>query len=99
MSAPNGANSALSDAAIVRHVLAGDVEAFALLVARYHARALTLATGLIGDSDDAEDAVQEAFVRAYRHLGSYRERDRFGSWVHSAGHAHARPARGASAHR
>lgn len=81
MSIPEGASVALSDAAIVRRVLAGDVEAFALLVDRYHARALKLATGLIGDADDADDAVQEAFVRAYRHLGSYRERDRFGAWV------------------
>ncbi len=81
MSVPVGAFSALSDAAIVRRVLAGDVEAFALLVDRNHARALQLATGLMGDADDAEDAVQEAFVRAYRHLGSYRERDRFGAWL------------------
>ena len=69
------------DSAIVRRILAGETEAFASLVDRYHARALKLATGLLGDSDDAEDAVQEAFVRAYRALGSYRERDRFGAWL------------------
>lgn len=69
------------DSTIVRQVLGGDSEAFALLVDRHHARCLKVATGLLGDSDDAEDAVQEAFVRAYRHLGSYREQDRFGAWV------------------
>lgn len=69
------------DSEIVRRVLAGDVEAFALLVERYHARCLKTATGLLGDSDDAEDAVQEAFVRAYRHLAGYRERDRFSAWM------------------
>lgn len=70
-----------SDAQIVRIVLAGDAEAFAQLVDRYHARCLRVATHLLGDSDDAEDAVQDAFVRAYRHLGGYRECDRFGAWL------------------
>ena len=70
-----------SDALIVRRVLAGDTEAFALLLDRYHERALRVATHLLADGDDAEDAVQEAFVRAYRHLGSYHERDRFGAWL------------------
>ncbi len=69
------------DAAIVRRVLAGDAEAFSLLVDRHHARCLRVATHLMGDSDDAEDVVQDSFVRAYRHLGSYRERDKFGAWV------------------
>lgn len=69
------------DSAVVQRVLAGDVEAFALLVARHHPRCLKVATGLLGDPDDAEDAVQEAFVRAYRHLGSYRETERFGGWM------------------
>ncbi len=71
----------VTDAQIVRRVLMGEIEAFALLVDRHHARSLRVATHLLGDGDDAEDAVQEAFVRAYRHLGSYRERDRFGSWL------------------
>jgi len=71
----------LPDSQIVRQVLAGDAEAFARLVDRHHARCLRAATHLLGDADDAEDAVQDAFVRAYRHLGSYREQDRFGAWL------------------
>ena len=70
-----------TDAHIVRLVLAGDVEAFALLVDRYHGQCLRVATHLLGDGDEADDAVQEAFVRAYRHLGGYRERQRFGAWL------------------
>lgn len=73
--------SAVSDAALVRQVLAGRPEAFALLVDRHHARCLRIATHLLADSDDAEDVVQDAFVRAYRHLGNYRERDKFGAWL------------------
>lgn len=70
-----------SDAAVVRRVLGGDVEAFGLIVDRYHPRALKVATAVLGDSDDAEDAVQEAFVRAFRALASYAERERFGAWL------------------
>jgi RNA polymerase sigma-70 factor (ECF subfamily) len=70
-----------ADSLIVRRVLAGETDAFARLVDRHHARCLRVATHLLDDADDAEDAVQDAFVRAYRHLGSYREQDRFGAWL------------------
>jgi RNA polymerase sigma-70 factor (ECF subfamily) len=70
-----------SDAAVVACVLQGDREAFALLVERHHARCLRVASQLLGSSDDADDVVQDAFIRAFRHLGSYREQDKFGSWV------------------
>jgi len=71
----------LGDAALVRRVLAGDAEAFGDLVARHHERCLRLAVHLVGDQADAEDAVQEALLRAYRHLGRYQEQDRFGAWL------------------
>ncbi len=71
----------LPDSQLVRQALTGDAEAFALLVDRHHARCLRAATHLLGDADEAEDAVQDAFVRAYRHLASYREQDRFGAWL------------------
>ncbi|GAB1343212.1 RNA polymerase sigma factor [Gemmatimonas sp.] len=70
-----------SDSDLVRQVLAGNPEAFALLVDRHHARCLRVATHLLACSDDAEDVVQDAFVRAYRHLGSYHDRDKFGAWL------------------
>lgn len=70
-----------SDAALVHQVLAGHTDAFAKLVDRYHASCLRVATNLLGNADDAEDVVQDSFVRAYRHLGSYQERDRFGAWL------------------
>ncbi len=71
----------LLDSQLVRQVLAGETDAFAVLVDRHHARCLRAATHLLGDADEAEDAVQDSFVRAYRHLGSYREQDRFGAWL------------------
>lgn len=71
----------LTDSQVVRRVVSGDQEAFALLVDRHHARCLRVATHLLADADEADDAVQDAFVRAYRHLGGYREQDKFGAWL------------------
>ena len=68
-------------ARLCRSGLAGIRKAVAIIVDRHHGRCLRVATHLLGDPDDAEDVVQDAFVRAYRHLGSYRERDRFGAWL------------------
>ena len=70
-----------TDSQVVRRVVTGDREAFALLVDRYHARCLRVATHLLADADAADDAVQESFVRAYRHLGGYREQEKFGAWL------------------
>ena len=71
----------LSDALIVQRVLGGDTEAFRALVDRYHDDALRFATHLLGDHGEAEDAVQDTFLRAFRYLGSYREQDRFRGWL------------------
>ncbi len=69
------------DAVLVQRVLGGQVDAFATLVDRHHAHCLRVATHLLGNADDADDVVQESFVRAYRHLGRYSERDRFIAWL------------------
>ena len=58
-----------TDSQVVLRVVTGDREAFAHLVERYHARCLRVATHLLADADAADDAVQETFVRAFRHLG------------------------------
>ena len=71
----------ISDAAVVSRIREGESDAFALLFERYHERCARLAMRLLGDSDDAADAVQDAFIRAYLSLDSYQERDRFGSWL------------------
>jgi RNA polymerase sigma-70 factor (ECF subfamily) len=71
----------ISDAAVIGRIRGGEPEAFALLVERYHTRCARLATRLLGDADDAADAVQDAFVRAYLSLDRYEERDRFSAWL------------------
>jgi hypothetical protein len=74
-------DAALGDAALVRRVLAGDAEAFGPIIERHYARCLRLAVHLLGDRADAEDAVRDPPLRAYRHLAGYREQDRFGAWL------------------
>jgi RNA polymerase sigma-70 factor (ECF subfamily) len=70
-----------SDAEIVRRVRAGDQSAYAVLVARYRARLGRYAVHMLGDTGDAEEALQDAFVRAYRSLGSCRDDAQFGAWL------------------
>jgi len=74
-------NEQESDGALVRRVLAGDTEAFAGLVARHRARGLRFAAAMLGDAADAEEALQDAFVRAFRGLRGCREPDRFDAWL------------------
>jgi RNA polymerase sigma-70 factor, ECF subfamily len=70
-----------SDAVVLNRIREGESDAFALLFERYHDRCARLAMRLLGDPDDAADAVQDAFIRAFLSLDSYQERDRFGSWL------------------
>lgn len=79
--AARAADPADADGVVVARVLAGDADAFAVLVSRYHGRCLRFAERALGERADADDAVQQAFVRAYDALGRYDDRGRFGAWV------------------
>ena len=67
--------------AIVR-VLAGETEAFAVLVRRYRDSFARFATRMVGNRADAEDVLQSAFVRAYRALGRCRKPDQFAACLY-----------------
>jgi len=69
-----------SDGTIVRRVLDGDVEQYRFLVERYRSRFGRYALAVVGDRDAAQDAMQEAFIRAFDALASCRNPDRFGAW-------------------
>jgi RNA polymerase sigma-70 factor, ECF subfamily len=71
----------LSDAALVEVVRRGDSEAYAGLVARYRDRYARFALHMLGNREDAEEALQDAFVRAYRSLHRCGDPERFGSWL------------------
>jgi RNA polymerase sigma-70 factor (ECF subfamily) len=73
-----GGNAADADA--VRAVLGGDVERYAELVHRYRDRYARYAVHLLGSIDAAEDAVQDAFIRAFDQLGQCRDPGNFVNW-------------------
>lgn len=93
-----GAGAVRTDAECVALARAGRESARAELVARHHANCLRFARHLLGDDADAEDAVQETFIRAFAGLARYQERDSFRAWlfqilVHRCRSAAARRAR------
>jgi RNA polymerase sigma-70 factor (ECF subfamily) len=59
----------------------GDVRAFAELVDTYYARCLRFAMHMLANRGDAEEAVQDTFVRVYRALPGYEERESFEPWL------------------
>lgn len=71
----------LSDAELVKEVLDGSKDAFAELVRRYERPAKATALHILGHYHSAEDAAQEAFVRAYRQLSRLSKPDVFGPWL------------------
>jgi RNA polymerase sigma-70 factor (ECF subfamily) len=71
----------MSDRAIIQRILAGDVEAFAQLVDLHYARCARIAVRIVGNREDAEEAIQDAFLRAFKALGDYEDRERFSAWL------------------
>jgi RNA polymerase sigma-70 factor (ECF subfamily) len=71
-----------SDHSIVRAVLAGDREAYGALVRAHSATVFRVAFRIVGNEADAEEIVQEAFLRGYQRLESYQGRSTFGTWIY-----------------
>ena len=71
-----------SDAEAVARARGGDPEAFRALVERYSPLVFRVAYRLTGNEPDAEDVVQETFLRAYRRLDLFEDRSQFGSWLY-----------------
>ena len=69
-------------AVILARARAGDQDAFRLLVDGHARQAFNLAYRLTRDERDAEDVVQESFVRAFRGLDGFEARANFGTWLH-----------------
>lgn len=63
--------------------LAGDPRAFGLIVERYQLRLLNFIFRMIGDRERAEDLVQEAFLRVYRHLDRFDRSRKFSTWIYT----------------
>jgi RNA polymerase sigma-70 factor (ECF subfamily) len=72
-----------SDAAAVARARAGDREAFRVLVEKHSRNVFRLAFRMMRNEEDAEDVVQETFLKAYRNLHRFAGRSEFSTWVHA----------------
>lgn len=73
--------SDLSDEDVVARVRAGDTPLFELLIRRHSRRLYRVTGSILRDAAEAEDVLQEAYVRAYAHLDQFRGRARFATWL------------------
>jgi RNA polymerase sigma-70 factor, ECF subfamily len=73
--------SILSDEMVVERVLAGEIELFEILMRRYNQRLYRVARAILANDGEAEDVMQDAYVRAYAHLGQFAGQARFSTWL------------------
>jgi RNA polymerase sigma-70 factor, ECF subfamily len=74
-----------ADQALVERVQNGDQRAYGLLVSKYQRKLLRLVSRLVRDPAEAEDVVQEAFIKAYRALPGFRGDSAFYTWLYRIG--------------
>ncbi len=79
----------MDDNDYVDKVLAGDKDAFRYFIKKYQQKSLAIAYRITGAREDAEEAVQEGFVRAYRNLASFRKEAKFSTWLFRIVHREA----------
>ncbi len=72
----------LNDVLAVSKARSGDTDAFRVLVERHSRSLFRLAFRMTGNQQDAEDVVQESFLRAYKQLAKFDERASFGTWLY-----------------
>ncbi|MGA9408435.1 MAG: sigma-70 family RNA polymerase sigma factor [Bacteroidota bacterium] len=72
----------LSDHEIINRVLVGNTRSFADLVERHQDKAMTLAMRMLRNREEAEEAVQDAFVRAFNALAQFEKRSSFSTWLY-----------------
>lgn len=71
----------LTDEEVVARVRAGDTQMFEILMRRYNQRLYRAARAILQSDADAEDAVQQAYLSAYRHLAQFEGRAKFSTWL------------------
>ena len=71
-----------TDIEIIRIVLAGNTEMYSLLVNRYKNKVFSLAYAIVSNREDAEEIAQDAFVKAFKGLPSFKERSSFSTWMY-----------------
>jgi RNA polymerase sigma-70 factor (ECF subfamily) len=71
----------LSDEEVVARVLAGETNLFEIVMRRYNQRLYRVARAILRSDSEAEDVMQDAYVRAYEHLGQFAGRAKFSTWL------------------
>jgi RNA polymerase sigma-70 factor (ECF subfamily) len=71
----------LTDEQVIERVRAGDTQLFEVLMRRYNQRLFRAARAIVKNDVEAEDVIQEAYVRAFAHLGSFEGRARLSTWL------------------
>jgi len=79
--APGGGPSPLSDDQVVERVLLGETALFEVLMRRYNQRVYRAARAILGNDLEAEDVMQDAYVRAFAHLAQFEHRASFSTWL------------------
>lgn len=69
------------DAQLILRSQQGDIQAFEELVIKYEKKVYTIAYKYMGNHEDASDQAQEAFIKAYQAIGSFRNDASFGTWI------------------
>ena len=77
----NGATGMVADSDIVRRVLDGDTASFELIMRRYNRRLYRIARSVLKSAADAEDVVQDAYIRAYEHMDAFTGKGPFSAWL------------------
>src|SRR5207247_3109065 len=75
------ARSDLTDNEVVDRVKAGDTALYEILMRRYNQRLYRVARAILRDDSEAEDVMQDAYVRAYEHLAHFAGRAKFSTWL------------------
>lgn len=72
-----------SDAGLIAAIRGGDLDAFTRLVSRYRDRHMQFAVRMLGDHFEADEALQSAWLRVFRHLDRCADPERFGAWAYA----------------
>ncbi len=73
--------AALSDEEVVERVLAGDTALYEVVMRRYNTRLYRVARAILRNDGEAEDVMQDAYVKAFQHLGQFAGRAKFSTWL------------------
>jgi RNA polymerase sigma-70 factor (ECF subfamily) len=71
----------MDDAEVIARVLAGETALYEIIMRRYNERLYRVSRAILRDGDEAEDVMQDAYVRAYKSLASFEGRSSFATWL------------------